>query len=150
MAEARLDDGQSLLALNEIFVGHRSHQSARYRLSRDGQVEEQSSSGIIVATGTGATGWARSIMESRRITLELDPVARELGFFVREPWPSATTGTALSAGRLGDGAALEVLSHMQSGGVVFADGIEADHLGFDWGRRLEVRVAERRLNLVRG
>lgn len=61
MAEARLDDGQSLLALNEIFVGHRSHQSARYQLAGDGQVEEQSSSGIIVATGTGATGWARSI-----------------------------------------------------------------------------------------
>ena len=150
MAEARLDDGQSLLALNEIFVGHRSHQSARYQLSRDGQVEEQSSSGIIVATGTGATGWARSIMESRRISLELDPAARELGFFVREPWPSAATGTALSAGRLDDGTALGVLSHMQSGGVVFADGIEADHLRFDWGRRLEVRVAERRLNLVRG
>ncbi len=76
MAEARLDDGQSLLALNEIFVGHRSHQSARYRLERDGEVEEQSSSGIIVATGTGATGWARSMMESRRITLDLVPVAR--------------------------------------------------------------------------
>ncbi len=150
MAEARLDDGQSLLALNEIFVGHSSHQSARYQLAGDGQVEEQSSSGIIVATGTGATGWARSIMESRRIRLELDPVAPELGFFVREPWPSATTGTTLSAGRLNEGAALGVLSHMQSGGVVFADGIEADRLSFDWGRRLEVRVAERRLNLVRG
>ncbi len=150
MAEARLDDGQSLLALNEIFVGHRSHQSARYQLAGDGQVEEQSSSGIIVATGTGATGWARSIMESRRISLELDPVAPELGFFVREPWPSATTGTTLSAGRLNEGASLGVLSHMQSGGVVFADGIEADRLSFDWGRRLEVRVAERRLNLVRG
>ncbi len=150
MAEARLDDGQSLLALNEIFVGHRSHQSARYQLAGDGQVEEQSSSGIIVATGTGATGWARSIMESRRISLELDPVAPELGFFVREPWPSATTGTTLSAGRLNEGAALGILSHMQSGGVVFADGIEADRLSFDWGRRLEVRVAERCLNLVRG
>ena len=149
MAEARLEDGQSLLALNEIFVGHRSHQSARYQLAGDGQVEEQSSSGIIVATGTGATGWARSIMESRRISLELDPVAPELAFFVREPWPSATTGTTLSAGRLNEGAALAVLSHMQSGGVVFADGIEADHLIFDWGRRLEVRVAERCLNLVR-
>jgi NAD kinase len=29
MAEVQLDDGQTLLALNEIFVGHRSHQSAR-------------------------------------------------------------------------------------------------------------------------
>ncbi len=147
---AKYLDGQSLLALNEIFIGHRSHQSARYQLTGEGQVEEQSSSGITVATGTGATGRARSIMASRRINLDLDPVTRELGFFMREPWPSATTGTSLSAGRLEDGAALDVLSHMQSGGVVFADGIESDHLGFDWGRRLEVRVAGRRLNLVRG
>ena len=29
MVRARLDDGQTLLALNEIFVGHRTHQSAR-------------------------------------------------------------------------------------------------------------------------
>jgi hypothetical protein len=32
MVQAELDDGQRLLALNEIFVGHRTHQSARYRL----------------------------------------------------------------------------------------------------------------------
>lgn len=57
MAEAALDTGERLCALNELFVGHRSHQSARYRIG-DGQVEEeQSSSGLIVATGTGATGW---------------------------------------------------------------------------------------------
>jgi len=30
MVEAVLDDGQRVLALNEVFLGHRSHQSARY------------------------------------------------------------------------------------------------------------------------
>ena len=34
MVEAELDDGQKLLALNEIFIGHRSHQSARYDIER--------------------------------------------------------------------------------------------------------------------
>ena len=34
MVEARLDDGQHLLALNEIFLGHPSHQTARYDLFR--------------------------------------------------------------------------------------------------------------------
>ena len=33
MVEAVLDDGQSLLALNEVFIGHQSHQSARYRIA---------------------------------------------------------------------------------------------------------------------
>ena len=60
MVEAKLDDGQTLAALNEIFVGHRSHQSARYEIAVEGKDESQSSSGLIVSSGTGATGWARS------------------------------------------------------------------------------------------
>jgi hypothetical protein len=33
MVAAKLDDGQTLTALNEIFVGHVSHQSARYTIA---------------------------------------------------------------------------------------------------------------------
>ncbi|MBX7197482.1 MAG: hypothetical protein K1X94_35885, partial [Sandaracinaceae bacterium] len=61
MVEARLDDGQSLVALNEIYCGHRTHQSSRYRLALGAREERHSSSGLIVATGTGATGWSLSI-----------------------------------------------------------------------------------------
>ena len=39
MVEAVTDDGQRLVALNEVYVGHPSHQSARYRLTVAGQVE---------------------------------------------------------------------------------------------------------------
>lgn len=93
MAEAVLDDGQRLLALNEVFVGHCSHQSARYRLSLARQDERQSSSGIVVATGTGATGWARSISRERREGVKLPgPSERRLSFFVREAFPSVATG----------------------------------------------------------
>lgn len=41
MARATLDDGQSLQALNEIFIGHRSHQSARYVIHRGGKAERR-------------------------------------------------------------------------------------------------------------
>ncbi len=149
MAEAMLDDGRSLLALNEVFIGHRSHQSARYHLRLGTHTELQSSSGVIVSTGTGASGWAKSIMESRQISLALDPTRKVLGFFVREAWASAVTGTSLSVGTLSAGDRLEVLSRMQSGGVIFADGIEQDHLSFDWGNRVEVHIAARRLQLVK-
>jgi hypothetical protein len=37
---------------------------------------------------------------------------------------------------------------MNEGGVIFADGIEQDHLNFDWGRITEVSIAKRQLNLV--
>jgi hypothetical protein len=150
MAAARLDDGQELLALNEVFVGHVSHQSARYALRVGERAERQSSSGLIVATGTGATGWAASIHRERRSSLRLPaPEEAALSFFVREPWPSATTGTELSEGLLGAGAALELQCEMNAGGVVFGDGIEADHLTLDWGQRVEVRVADSKLQLAR-
>jgi hypothetical protein len=150
MAAARLDDGQELLALNEVFVGHASHQSARYALRVGERAERQSSSGLIVATGTGATGWAASIHRERRSGLRLPaPEEDALSFFVREPWPSAATGTELSEGLLGAGAELAVQCEMNAGGVVFGDGIEADHLTLDWGQRVSVRVAESKLQLAR-
>ena len=32
--------------------------------------------------------------------------------------------------------------------TIFADGIEQDHLNFDWGRTMQVHVSSRHLNLV--
>ncbi|BDG03294.1 NAD(+)/NADH kinase [Anaeromyxobacter oryzae] len=150
LAEARLDDGQRLLGVNEVFAGHRSHQSARYRI-RLGEVEEQqSSSGVIVTTGTGATGWARSINGERRRPLALPaPEEPRLAFFVREPFPSVATRTSIDGALLAPGAGLELVSEMNEGGVVFADGIEDDRLDFGYGARLVVAPAPERLHLVR-
>ena len=148
MVEARLGDGQSLAALNEVFVGHRSHQSARYLLRYDGQEEAQSSSGIIVATGTGLTGWARSILAATNREAAFGPEARRGIFFAREPWPSRTSGAALVAGEFGDEPALSLTSRMNEGGTIFADGIEQDFLRFDWGARVEIGLAARMLTLI--
>jgi NAD kinase len=151
LARATLDDGQALLALNEVFAGHRSHQSARYRLRVAGREERQSSSGVIVTTGTGATGWARSINGERRAPLALPaPGDGALAFLVREPFPSVATGTTLDGALLPGGAGLEIVSEMNEGGVLFADGIEEDRLEFPWGARARFDVAPRRLRLARG
>jgi NAD kinase len=149
MVKAELDSGARLLALNEIFIGHRSHQSARYRIEADEVAENQSSSGLIVASGTGATGWARSIMEATGADIALAPEERAVAFFVREPFPSVATGTGLRSGKIVTGA-LAVASRMNEGGVIFADGIEQDFLAFDWGRTIRVAPAERVLNLIVG
>lgn len=149
MVEAALDDGQRLVALNELFVGHRSHQSARYRIRHGDQHERQSSSGILVTTGTGSTGWARSVRRQRRCDLGLpEATDPELAFFVREAWPSVSTGTALTEGGLADGDQLEVVSEMNEGGIVFGDGIESDFLAFDWGKRVCIYRSRRRLRLL--
>ena len=150
MVEAGLDDGQRILALNELFIGHRSHQSARYRIHWHDLEERQSSSGIVVATGTGSTGWAASIHRERACTLGLPgPTQRRLSFFVREAWPSVATGTDIAEGLIDEREVLEVVSEMEGDGVIFGDGIEADPIDFGWGCRAEVRVSERRLRLVR-
>lgn len=149
MVEARLDTGERLLALNEIFVGHRSHQSALYEIRSGDKVERQSSSGLIVSSGTGATGWARSIMAATGHTIQLDPCAPISAFFVREAWPSKATGVNLVAGTVSASDPFEVTSRME-GGSIFADGIEQDFIRFDWGQRLAVAPAVRRLHLVVG
>ena len=148
MAEARLDTGETLVALNELFIGHRSHQSARYMIDTGDVREQQSSSGLIVATGTGATGWARSIMEATASQHQLAPEENALAYFVREPFPSISTGTSVRSGKL-SGGALAMQSRMNEGGVIFADGIEQDFLAFDWGRQLHISVSGRKLCLVR-
>lgn len=149
MAEAVTDDGQVLQALNEVFIGHRSHQSARYVITVAGSSEKHSSSGVIVSTGTGASGWARSIMTSTGHPVSLGPTDKALAYFVREPWPSVATGATLSFGPLRAGEPLSILSNMNDGGVIFADGMEQDHLNFGWGRTVSIGVAARTLNLVR-
>ena len=71
MVQVTLDDGQQLLALNEVFLGHRTHQSARYAIAWNGTEERHSSSGVIVSSGTGCTGWARSVRRNRLCELTL-------------------------------------------------------------------------------
>ncbi|MEH3034528.1 MAG: hypothetical protein PGN07_10970 [Aeromicrobium erythreum] len=148
MVEARLDDGQRLLALNEVFVGHPSHQTARYDLhAPDGRREPQASSGVIVGTGTGATGWCRSVALERHSSLVLPaPTEQRLVWFVREAWPSPATGAGLTEGELtGTELALTVSSDRL---VAFGDGVEADALTLGWGQTVRIGRAPQALRLV--
>lgn len=147
MVQVRTDDGQSLTALNEVMIGQSGHQSARYTLEVGGRRERQSSSGVIVSTGTGATGWCSSIARLQAPGMPLPaPTESALAWFVREPWPSPSTGADLFAGRLDGG---EVTLRVESDVLVaFGDGMEDDRLSLSWGQRVSVSIADRTLRTV--
>ena len=149
MVSATLDDGESITCLNEVFVGHRTHQSARYTLFDGARREHQSSSGLIVATGSGASGWAKSIHRASHSKLTLPkPNERYLTYFVREAWPSPTTGTDLTDGIVDAEHRLRLISRMDHNGVVFGDGIESDYLTFGYGQQLTIEPAAQTLRLL--
>ena len=164
MARASLNDGQALYAFNDLFIGPRSHVSARYRLEYAGQAEDQSSSGIIVSTGAGCTGWLSSIVTSAaRLTagltgLEISPPAPEsyrlpweadaLYFTVREAFTSRTSQAGLVFGKLSAGQPLVLRSYMPENGVIFSDGLESDFISFNAGAVAVIGLAERKALLV--
>ncbi|GAA3757282.1 hypothetical protein [Streptomyces tremellae] len=144
MVEAVTDDAQRLLALNEIYLGHSSHQTARYRIGG----EAQASSGVLVGTGTGATGWLRSVWQERGGSLPLpDPRLRHLLWFVREAWPSPATGTTASAGLLTESEHLSVTVESERL-VAFGDGMESDALDLTWGQTVRLGCADTTLRLL--
>jgi NAD kinase len=164
LAEAVLSDGQKLLAFNDLFLGARTHVSAHYRLRTEGKKaaapwERQSSSGIIVSTGAGSTGWLSSVCTmasamSRKLGGEaLEPIhlewdARRLYFVVREPFVSKNSSASCAAGYVNEGTPLEVESLMPSGGVIFSDGMEDDALSFTSGLVARIGPSQQRARLV--
>ncbi|KOG30516.1 NAD(+)/NADH kinase [Streptomyces resistomycificus] len=151
MVEAVADDTQRLVALNEICLAAVGHQTARYRLGLEGDggvVEAQASSGVLVGTGTGATGWIRSVWQERNSTLSLPhPTEDRLLWFVREAWPSPATGTSLVSGELPANAFLHLTVESEHL-IAFGDGMESDALELRWGQSLRVGVRRERLRLV--
>lgn len=159
MGEVALTDGQTLHAVNDFFIGAKTHVSARYNLSIEGKSENQSSSGIIVSTGLGSTGWLKSVLTGAasivgtvpRTFLEPERIAwdaRRLIYTIREPFPSKTTGTTLVYGEVTENHILKVESHMAGNGVIFSDGIENDYLEFNSGMVADIRVAEKCGHLI--
>jgi len=160
MAAAELNDGQSLLAVNDFFIGRQTHVSARYNIKIDGREENHSSSGIIVSTGLGSTGWLKSVIAGARGITGVISEKEAYGdygapkwnsdylyYSVREPFPSNTTGASLVFGKIKD-SPLIITSQMPENGVIFSDGIEQDFLWFNSGIEAKIFVSPKKGYLV--
>lgn len=159
LAKAQTNDGQSLLAVNDFFVGNKSHVSAKYKIIVKELSETQSSSGIIISTGMGASGWYKSIIAEYnaiskfygQTTIPEQKNAWNSNFLtyaVREPFPSKTSGCNLVFGMIGDNQKLEVESNMSSNGVIFSDGMEEDAIEFNSGMKVSITLADTKGKLV--
>jgi NAD kinase len=159
LAQAKLKDGQRLLAFNDLFIGAGTHVSARYRIRHGDRRENHSSSGIIVSTGAGSTGWLSSIFNETSGILAflggkpVQPIRMEweeerLFFVVREPFVSRHSQASIVAGTIPRNAPLALESQMPAGGVIFSDGVEADHLDFNSGAVANIGIAPEKANLI--
>lgn len=161
MTEAMLNDGQRLLAFNDLFIGRHDHVSARYRIEADGRAENHSSSGLIVSTGAGATGWLSSLFnmangllagfgagEGQVVPPQLGWDTDKLVFVVREPFVSKTSSAGLVCGLITAESPLHLESYMPEGGVIFSDGVKSDYLPFNSGSIATIGLAAQKTNLV--
>lgn len=176
LARAQTSDGQVLLAFNDLFIGETSHQSAHYRLRVSGAPpkksmtklgeavepatsERQSSSGVIVSTGAGSTGWlssVRTMAERVGAFFGAKPIAPltmgwndpRLFFVVREPFISKHSQASTVVGFLDQAHELHVESLMPQTGTIFSDGMEADRLVFTSGMTVRIGPAPRPARLV--
>ena len=140
MAKATLNTGTELYAVNDLFIGPRSHISAPicfvgrrqggapilerhhrldgprlYRLAEKhlcGLARDDRSLTTTAMEGAaeGAFAWD----------------AAHLHYVVREPFPSRTTGASLVIGRINRDHPMTIVSEMPEHGVIFSDGLEAD------------------------
>ena len=157
-AEANLKDGQRLLAFNDLFIGVSSHISARYKINFNNKVEEHSSSGLIVSTQAGQTGWLSSVFNmaygvAGLFEKNLKPKTpklndSELLFAVREPFQSIRTQTKISVGIIKNHQTLTIESLMPANGVIFSDGIETDFLKFNSGSIATIKIAKETAQIV--
>lgn len=162
MAKVELNNGQTLHAVNDLFIGPKSHTSARYALHIGSCSENQSSSGIIVSTGLGSTGWFRSVLAGAAgiastlsgkklpgtLKNHFEWDADYLYFSVREPWPSKTSSAETTFGKITPKQPLRLISNMPENGVIFSDGIESDFIEFNSGTLALISVADKKGHLV--
>jgi len=160
LAKATLNDGQELLAFNDFYIGAKSHVSSRYQITFKEASEVQSSSGIIISTQAGSTGWLSSILNMaynvsshfgirvQQSSFDLHQTESDLVFTVREPFASISSQTNIGFGLIKKGECLIIESRMSENGVIFSDGIENDFLTFNAGSQVKITVASQTVDLL--
>ena len=132
------------LALNEVYVGAYSQfHTSRYAIKFKEKEEEQRSSGVLIATGSGSKAWYKS---AGGTPFPYDE--RKLKFIVREPYfgdhifkPTIFTGEIL------EGGSIEIISKRHDGGIIAIDANSI--LDFNIPDKVEIELSDKPLNVIK-
>jgi NAD kinase len=150
--KATVDNDKVIWGINDVFLGRRDHVSARYNISFAGQSEHHSSSGVLVSTGVGSTGWISSIANMvsaltggrpSKLSNLPHPTDSELVFVTREPFVSPGTNASIITGRITPGHPLVIDSEMPVGGCIFSDGVVEKGIEWKAGSTVVISTGER-------
>jgi len=151
LGKVTTNDGQELLAANDFLIGRLDHRSARYRINHQTRTENHISSGVIVATPLGSTGWIKSAMrhvDSNWLRNLGEWETETLTFFVREAFESINTQTQIRYGGVNIHNPLTIYSEMPEGGVIFSDGMFEQYITFTTGTIATFGLAKHKINYV--
>ncbi|GMT49717.1 MAG: hypothetical protein IEMM0008_1256 [bacterium] len=134
--EARLNDQLIESAIDTIYVGTKNGtRMSRYVLHFKDAVEEQKSSGLLIVTGAGSTGWFRSAGGT-----SFPRNAMTGKFLAREIYVGTKTGNSMRNGVFHEEETIEIHSLMDDQGIVEIDSIK--EYPFRRGDFLKVNVSK--------
>lgn len=128
------------LATSEVFIGEKERKNmSRHILEFGKKKEEQKCSGLIVATGTGATGWydssCRYLYENGNKFSKIESSGR---FLITEPYNGKHSNYSMLEGKLNINEELLIHSLNDSSGIVTLDCIE--EYKFNRGAHVKVKI----------
>jgi len=130
------------LVLNEIYLGARDQfHTSRYIVNLRGNKEEHRSSGAIISTGSGSTGWYKSAGGE-----PFHPNADNLMLIVREPTKNRVYNPKILNEKIELKESIFFESLNRNNGVIAIDGETTYE--FNFGDIVEIRLSNDRLNVL--
>lgn len=149
MLEARLTNCNVPLAMGQYFIGSDDPEGmSTYVIGYRGQTEKQKSSGILIATGAGSTGWYNSIYYDRYKKDGFFPTTERVAkFIVREIQRGRLTNHSLLEGTLEEGE--ELVIHSLNRGIGRFGVDASSKYDFKRGETAAVRLSNTPLRVVK-
>ena len=130
------------LALNEIFIGNsKPYHTSRYVLKIKNKQEFQKSSGIIITTISGNSGWAKSASKK-----ELKIPKNCFGYVIREAYFGKLTKPKLLQGFLKTSETIKINSEMHEGILVMDSSYEEHKLTDRF--KAEIKLSKKTISLI--